>query len=102
MFTNLNRFGLSRSAALLAAAGACAIGAPAIACDNHDEAAYAFLATLELRGMSDEQVQAARSDAIRQFHAKELERAKSIFVRKFNVDPAPSADETRLAQSNQG
>lgn len=97
MFTNF-----TRTATLAAAVGACAIGVPAAACDSHDEAAYAFLASLELSGMSDEEVQDARSEAIRKFHAKELERAKSLFVRRFNVDAAPTSDETRLAQANQG
>jgi hypothetical protein len=92
---------LIRSAAILAAAGACVAGAPAIACDQHDEAAYAFLATLELGGMSEEEVMLARSEAIRKYHAKELERAKSAFVRRFNVDPAPAGD-TRLASAAEG
>lgn len=86
-----------RKTAMLAAAGACVASMPAIACDNHDEAAYAFLATLELRGMSDEEVRAARSEAIAKYHAKELERARSIFVRRF--DTAPASNETQLAQS---
>lgn len=69
---------------ILAIAGvAAAMATPAAACDQHDEAAYAFLSTLELRGMSDQEVQAARAQAIAQYHARELERAKARFMRRF-------------------
>ena len=64
--------------------------APAFACANHDEAAYGFLGTLNLGGLTPAEIEAKKQEAIDAFHERELARARTRFVRRFDVDPAPN------------
>ena len=71
--------------------------APVLACAYHDEAAYGFLGTLNLGGLTPAEIEAKKQEAIDAFHARELARARARFMRRFDVDPAPS--DPQLARS---
>ena len=75
---------------------------PALACANHDEAAYGFLGTLNLGGMTPEEIEAKKQEAIDAYHARELARARARFVRRFDVDPAPREPQLASAASAAG
>jgi len=67
-------------------------GVPASACDMHgNPEANKFLAYIELRGLSAEEVRDLEREAIDKYHAKQLEIARSRFLRRFEPDPVSSA-----------
>ncbi|MFC4253995.1 hypothetical protein GRI97_01090 [Altererythrobacter xixiisoli] len=78
--------GRARRLAMIAAAGLAVVAAPALACDQHDEAVYKFLGFLNYGGMTPEQKAEATQRAIDEFHADQIARSKQQFLRRFTPD----------------
>ena len=75
---------------LSALALSAALASPAaLACDMHGSADNFFLAYIDFRDMTESEQRAAEQRAIDQFHAQQLETAKSRFKRRFTPDPTP-------------
>lgn len=79
-----------RSAAWILGGAALFAALPALACDRHDTADNQFLAYIDFRGMTEAEARAAEREAIDKYHAKQLEVARSRFLRRFQPDPQPS------------
>ena len=87
-----------RRSAMILSSALLLSSAPAFACANHDEAVYGFLGTLNLGGLTPDEIEAKKQEAIDAYHARELARARARFVRRFDVDPAPN--EPQLARAD--
>jgi len=77
---------------LSACAFAATLASPAaIACDQHGSSDNYFLAYIDFRDMTEAEQRAAEQRAIDQFHAQQLETAKTRFKRRFTPDPVPQS-----------
>jgi len=84
------------AALALAATGASPV---TLACDMHGSGENFFLAYIDYRDMTESEQRAAEQRAIEQFHAQQLETARSRFVGRFKPDPLPQ--ETQPGASDQ-
>lgn len=88
-----------KHASLSILALAALIASPAaLACDMHGSGDNFFLAYIDYRDMTESEQRAAEQRSIEQYHAQQLETAKSRFVSRFKPDPVadPAQDDRAL------